>query len=195
MIQTDPRIIKIIIAILALSCALFFLFFRLGQYALWDDEATTIFNVPLRIGFFVYKGIEIEPEVLLTIPEEGDGTGIHVLLNVSYNLKASDKTILFFLGGYGFGNSSPIYRIAWDEDESITALNFGGGIKYLVSNSAAIRLEYRYTRYSDDEGDHFRTDNNFYLGVSYSRPNNFTFPALHIISAHIGHISSWNTTI
>ncbi|MCK5014810.1 MAG: hypothetical protein KAS66_13435 [Candidatus Omnitrophica bacterium] len=41
MIQTDPRIIKIIIAILALSCALFFLFFRLGQYALWDDEATT----------------------------------------------------------------------------------------------------------------------------------------------------------
>jgi len=129
-------------------------------------EATTIFNVLLRIGFFAYKGIEIEPEVLLTIPEDGDGTGIHVLANVSYNLKTSDKTILFFLGGYGFGNSSPAYRIAWDADESITALNFGGGIKYLVSNSAAIRLEYRYTRYSDEDGDHFRTDNNIYLGVS-----------------------------
>ena len=132
----------------------------------WDDEATTIFNLPLRIGFFAYKGLEIEPEVLLTIPEDGDGTGIHVLANVSYNLKVSDKTILFFLGGYGFGNSSPIYRIAFDEDESITALNFGGGIKYLVSNTAAIRLEYRYTSYTDEQGDHFRTDNNFYLGVS-----------------------------
>lgn len=133
----------------------------------WADEATTILNVPLRIGFFAYKGIEIEPEVLLTVPEDGDGAGIHILANVSYNLKVADKTILFFLGGYGFGNSSPIYRtIALDEDESITALNFGGGIKYLVSNSAAIRLEYRYTRYSDADGDHFRTDNNVYLGVS-----------------------------
>ena len=132
----------------------------------WDDEATTIYNVPLRLGFFAYKGIEIEPEVLLTIPEDGEDTGIHVLANLSFNLKASDKTILFFLGGYGFGNSTPIYRIAWDEGERITALNFGGGIKYLVSNSAAIRLEYRYTRYSDEDGDHFRTDNNIYFGVS-----------------------------
>ncbi|NIO49978.1 MAG: outer membrane beta-barrel protein [Candidatus Aminicenantes bacterium] len=132
----------------------------------WNDEATTIFNMPLRIGFFAYKGIEIEPEVLLTIPEDGDGTGIHVLANVSYNLKASKKTIVFFLGGYGFGNASPIYTVAWDEDESITAWNFGAGIKYLVNSSAAIRLEYRYTRYSDEQGEHFRTDNNFYLGVS-----------------------------
>ncbi|NIM57726.1 MAG: outer membrane beta-barrel protein [Candidatus Aminicenantes bacterium] len=132
----------------------------------WNDEATTIFNVPLRIGFFAYKGIEIEPELLLTIPEDGDGTGIHVLANVSYNLKASDKTILFLLGGYGFGNALPLNKMALDQDERITALNFGGGIKYLVSNSAAIRLEYRYTSYSDEEGDHFRTDNNFYLGLS-----------------------------
>lgn len=131
----------------------------------WDDEATTIFNVPLRVGFYAYKGIEVEPELLLTIPEDGD-TGILFLANVAFNLKASDKTIFFVLGGYGFGNSTPLFGFAWFQDENINALNFGGGIKHLISNSAAVRLEYRYIRYTDEAGDHFRTDNNLYLGIS-----------------------------
>jgi hypothetical protein len=37
----NPRNIKIAIAVFVLSVCSFFLFFKLGYYALWDDEATT----------------------------------------------------------------------------------------------------------------------------------------------------------
>ena len=41
MVQINPKHTKIIITVFVLVCALFFLFFRLGHYALWDDEADT----------------------------------------------------------------------------------------------------------------------------------------------------------
>lgn len=128
-------------------------------------ETETVFNIPLRIGLFIFKGLEIEPELFLTIPEDGDGTGILLLGNVAYNFKASEKVNLFVLGGFGFGNSAQSFSLAFDYDENITALNFGGGIKYLIGNSAAIRLEYRFTSFSG-EGYHIRTDNNLFIGVS-----------------------------
>lgn len=130
-----------------------------------DPDSETVFNIPLRIGFYLFKGLEIEPEVFLTLPEDGEETGILVLGNLAYNFKATDHVNLFILGGLGFGNSVQSFGIAWDYDESISVLNFGGGIKYLIGNSAALRLEYRFTSYSVD-GDHHRTDNNLYLGVS-----------------------------
>ncbi len=132
----------------------------------WSDETETWINIPLRIGFFVYKGLEIEPELFLTIPtDESEYTGILFLGNISYNFKASKRAIPFILGGFGIGNGPQSFSMAWDWEESITALNFGAGIKYIVGNSAAIRIEYRFTSYSA-EGEHFRTDNNIYLGVS-----------------------------
>ncbi|MGA1823074.1 MAG: hypothetical protein ACMUIP_00330 [bacterium] len=41
MIQTDSESIKMWIAVFVLSCTAFLMFFRLGHYALWDDEADT----------------------------------------------------------------------------------------------------------------------------------------------------------
>jgi hypothetical protein len=41
MIKTDSKRIKIWIAVLVLACTAFLMFFRLGHYALWDDEADT----------------------------------------------------------------------------------------------------------------------------------------------------------
>lgn len=128
-------------------------------------ETETVFNIPVRIGLYIFKGLEIEPELFLTIPEDGDGTGILLLGNLAYNFKASEKVNLFVLGGFGFGNSAQSFSIAFDYDENVTALNFGGGLKFLVGNSAAIRFEYRFTSFSA-EGDHIRTDNNLYFGVS-----------------------------
>jgi opacity protein-like surface antigen len=48
---------------------------------------------------------------------------------------------------------------------SVFAFNFGAGLKALIGNSAALRLEYRYISYSE-EGNHFRTDQNILAGVS-----------------------------
>ncbi len=133
----------------------------------WEDfETETLINIPMRIGYFIYKGFEIEPEVFLTIPEDGDGTGILVLGNVSYNFKASERLIPFVLGGIGFGNSVQSFGIAWDTDESLTVYNFGAGIKFIVGDSAAIRIEYRFTKYTEKEDWVDRKDNNIFMGVS-----------------------------
>jgi len=40
-IEKNSRSIKIIIAVIVISVSSFFLFYRLGHYALWDDEADT----------------------------------------------------------------------------------------------------------------------------------------------------------
>jgi hypothetical protein len=133
----------------------------------WEgEENQTVFNVPVRFGFFVYKGLEIEPEVLLTIPEESDSTGIIAVGNLVYNFKLSGGAVPFILGGAGYGNAYPFFCAAFDWDETVKVLNFGAGIKLLAGDSAALRLEYRFSQYSESGGGDKRTDNNFMLGVS-----------------------------
>lgn len=133
----------------------------------WGDmETETLINIPVRIGYFIYKGFEIEPEVFLSIPEDREGTGILFLGNVSYNFKASEKLIPFVLGGIGFGNSVQSFGVALDTDESLTVYNFGAGVKFIVGDSAAIRIEYRFTKYGKKEDWFNRKDNNIFTGVS-----------------------------
>jgi len=141
-----------------------------------DSETETIINLPIRLGFFIYKGLEIEPEIFLTIPEESDETGYFLLANLAYNFKVSDNLILFVLGGGGFGNGVRFFDITWDYDMNVSAINFGTGIKYLVGNTAALRFEYRFTKYSGEETYTYswgrwtdeldRTDNNILAGIS-----------------------------
>jgi len=40
-VRKNPQLLKIVIAIVVIIVSSFFLFYRLGHYALWDDEATT----------------------------------------------------------------------------------------------------------------------------------------------------------
>lgn len=127
----------------------------------------TWINIPLRIGFFVYKGLEIEPELFLSIPtEQTEYTGILVMGNISYNFKGSKKLVPFILGGAGIGNGPQAFSVVSDSDRKFTAINFGAGIKWFVGDSAAIRTEYRFIKYSDERGYSDRTDNNIYFGVS-----------------------------
>jgi len=131
------------------------------------EESSTAFNVSLRFGHFIFKGLEIEPELVLTIPDESEDTGYFFLGNLAYNFKASEKVIAFLLAGAGYGNGLRIFSWVMDVDTGIIALNFGAGIKYLISESAALRIEYRFTKYSAKEEDWLdRTDNNVLLGLS-----------------------------
>lgn len=128
-------------------------------------ETQTIINVPLRLGFYAWKGLEFEPELFLTIPEESEDTGILAFGNIAYNFQVAPNLLAFLLGGVGFGNGAHFYNIVFDYDDPIFALNVGAGLKAMVGNSAAIRFEYRYISYSAD-GQQFRTDHNVLAGVS-----------------------------
>ncbi len=129
------------------------------------QETETLINIPIRLGFFVFKGLEIEPELFLTIPE-GEDLGYLLLANVSYNFKVSDKFIPFILAGGGYGNSEQSFSVVYDYGIDIWAVHFGGGIKYLVSNSAALRMDYRFTKYFAEGYWLDRTDNNVFFGLS-----------------------------
>lgn len=141
-----------------------------------DGETETVINLPIRIGFFIYKGLEIEPELILTIPEESEETGYIILANVSYNFKASETLIPFILAGGGYGNGPRFFDFVLDYDMGVTVFNFGAGIKYIVGNTAAIRIEYRFTKYSGEETETSfwgtwtnkldRTENNVFVGLS-----------------------------
>lgn len=85
------------------------------------------------------------------MPEESEETGYFILVNLAYNFKASEKVIPFVLAGGGYGNGYTAYKLVFDWDIGITALNFGAGIKYLVGDSAALRIEYRFTKYSGEK--------------------------------------------
>ncbi len=128
-------------------------------------ETETVFNIPLRVGLFVFEGLEIEPELLLTIAEGCDRTGVLFLGNLVYNFKASEKVNIFILGGFGFGNLAQSFSPAFNYTQNIAAKNFGGGIKYFIGSSVAIRFEYRIASYSE-YGNHLRIDHNIYLGMS-----------------------------
>ncbi len=93
--------------------------FSIQKYT-YDDgwkETYTLFQVPLRFGFFLWKGLEFEPELLLAaerykvyddtgaLAVSDHETGYILSGNLLYNFKMkSSRMIPFVLAGYGFGN-------------------------------------------------------------------------------------------
>ncbi len=141
------------------------------------DETDTEVNIRLRLGYFLVKGVEIEPELFLNIQEDLRYTGCFFLVNLVQNFKASQKFIPFLLCGAGYGNGAVYYDLVFDQNMGVTALNLGAGVKCLLSDSAALRVEYRLTKYMGERsvtypwGDTYtyelnRTDNNIMIGMS-----------------------------
>ncbi len=111
----------------------------------------TVLNVPIRFGWFVWKGLEIEPEIIVTLPmNEGKGEASYFAgVNLAYNFTTKGKLVPFVGGSVGIGNGIPY--MGWVEGgsgEKVTAFGGLAGVKYLLGNIAAIRAEYRLLRYS-----------------------------------------------
>ncbi len=130
--------------------------FELGTAAsfwLVSDEGDSggYLNIPVRFGWFFWKGLEFEPEVMVTIPlgDWGGDTSFMLIGHLTYNFETSGKLIPFIGGGGGYGNGIPIFGIV-EGSSDINAWSFDGlaGIKYLISNSAALRIEYRFSRFT-----------------------------------------------
>lgn len=130
-----------------------------------DWEASTFVNIPIRFGIFVFEGLQIEPELLFTIPDKFEYMGIFGWLNLAYNFKTKNKIVPFVLVGGGYGNGYPMLSMASDYETGVPAVNAGAGAKFLIGDSAAIRVEYRFAYYMPSE-DENRMDNNVLVGVS-----------------------------
>jgi opacity protein-like surface antigen len=121
------------------------------------SNSWTVLNVPVRFGWFIWKGLEIEPEVVMTVPLGQDHGDMAYFLgaNLAYNFKTSGKLVPFIGGSAGFGNGIPY--MGWVEGGSgQTTSAFGGlaGVKYLLGNIAAIRAEYRFLSYKWNNADY-----------------------------------------
>lgn len=111
--------------------------------------------VPLHFGWYVWKGLEIEPEFAVNIPLKYtnyiDVTCIGTI-NAFYNYKVGKKLVPFAGGGFSLGNGIPYAQSQYgqlygDANMNTTAYNLGCGLKYLLTDSVVVRAEYRYSRY------------------------------------------------
>lgn len=114
------------------------------------------FITVLRVGYFFNSHIEVEPEIIISKLDK-DRTGYILSANFAYNFTPVDslnRFVPFLLTGIGITNSFAfVPNLAWIgyENEGKTILNAGGGLKIFLSQSAALRLEYRFQKYSNTE--------------------------------------------
>ena len=132
------------------------------------EEAWWTANLAVRLGFLVTNNIEIEPEILFSKYKEEDA-GFVLSGNLAYNFSPigpEGNAVPFVLGGFGYSNTLIfVHNVAsssWD-DEKWTVLNLGGGFKGFMSKPVALRVEYRFQKFS---GDWDYTYHNIFLGIS-----------------------------
>lgn len=105
----------------------------------------SVLVLPVRFGYFVWKGLEIEPEVFITSFDPG-GAGFNLNGNVAYHFKVAGRLVPFVLAGVGVGNGFTAGLTVYEQtDATAFLINGGVGAKYVIGNVAAFRAEYRYT--------------------------------------------------
>jgi opacity protein-like surface antigen len=132
------------------------------------EEAWWVINLATRLGIFVTRTIEIEPEIMFSKYKEED-LGYALSGNLVFNIssRSPDNDIVpFFLGGFGVSNTIQFLpNILWfgSEDNTWTILNLGAGFKLFISKQVALRLEYRFQNYFEEEN---ITYHNIFFGIS-----------------------------
>ena len=107
--------------------------------------------IPARIGCFVTKSIEIEPEFNISYRDsEFDSITRNLLfVNLAYNLNVSPRIMPFLLAGGGI----IIKRVEvwipeeWPAPYNELVLDAGAGLKWLFVKKIALRIEYRIIHY------------------------------------------------
>lgn len=124
-----------------------------GTHTYGSDEAIDYFSLLLRPGFYVIDGLEIEPEINWgaadRVPPSYSFSG-----NVAYTyLIPGTRLAPFALAGYGIGNGIPVLQRMMErssDEFDIGVLNLGAGLKLFAAKQVALRVEYRYQRYSHE---------------------------------------------
>jgi len=119
----------------------------------FDDEAGSLsyLSLPVRFGWYIWGGLELEPEIQIFVPMGDDGGDTTYLAQgkLLYNFALGKKLELFLGGGAGAGNGLPIYNVI-EGGNNYKSFDIVGlaGLKVRVGNSAAIRIEYRFNRFN-----------------------------------------------
>ena len=102
----------------------------------------------LRPGLFISEGFEVEAELggFGSIYFDGPMT-IYGGGNLQYHIPASQNIWPFLLAGLGATNSVNGHRYG----STITVLNLGAGVKFLINRAFAVRVEYRFQQLSGGE--------------------------------------------
>jgi opacity protein-like surface antigen len=142
-----------------------------------DDEGGSVsyLNIPVRFGFYIWNGLELEPEFQLFIPmgQDSGDTTYFVTGKLLYNFELGGGFSPFIGGGVGIGNGIPFLGII-EGGTDYKSFAFMGllGFKYMIGNTAALRVEYRFNRFSWEtpwllEGEkEWSTLHNILVGVS-----------------------------
>jgi opacity protein-like surface antigen len=112
-----------------------------------SSGSSSAFLVSPRLGFFVFKGLELEPEALLMLSSGSDAVYV-VNANVSYNFISLNKGVPFLLIGYGRANTVPFFSVPLGQTGvGVGVVNLGTGVKIYLSEDIALRLEYRFQKF------------------------------------------------
>jgi len=122
-----------------------------------EPYTITTLSIPTRLGYFLTRNIELEPEIIHTsmkvsyAGESYSQTSSLLLANVAFNFQTASKVMPFVIGGAGLARTSASATGEETVSSSSFAWNAGAGIKWFVANSAALRIEYRFIHYSFTE--------------------------------------------
>jgi opacity protein-like surface antigen len=131
------------------------------SYAHTEEATSTFMTLALRFGIYVYRGLAIEPEVHWSSLESAEpALSLHGNLAYNFDVATSPgqvRVMPFVLAGYGIGNSVPFSLSLYAPSSgtwNVGVLNLGAGLKAFITESVALRTEYRYQRYawSEDRG-------------------------------------------
>jgi opacity protein-like surface antigen len=119
------------------------------SYSSDNQSTSSVFLVSPRLGYFVYKGLEVEPELSAMFGSGGD-PAYAFNGNLAYNFHAQGRALLFLLAGYGVANGIPVSGIIAAPINGLTlgVLNLGGGLKVFFSDDVAVRVEGRYQHFT-----------------------------------------------
>lgn len=118
-----------------------------------NPSAQTVIMLPVRLGVFVTRDLEIEGDMNLTSTD--NSTGLWAFFNVAYNFRANEgKVRPFILAGVGLGNAARVLGLAVETDNSVLGYDLGAGLKTLLTEHVGFRVEYRYDRVTYDSDDY-----------------------------------------
>jgi opacity protein-like surface antigen len=120
------------------------------NYSSGSSSGGGAFLASTRLGFFLGGGFEAEPEIVMMVTSGSEP--VYMLNgNVSYNFISAARGVPFLLIGYGLANTVPFFNVpTMRMDFRVGVLNIGGGLKVFVKEDIAVRLEYRYQKFSGE---------------------------------------------
>jgi opacity protein-like surface antigen len=130
-----------------------------------ESDAQTYLGLDVRAGYFVVDGFSLEPEIYVLAVDKMRPM-FNIGANAAYTFTIPESPVKpFVTAGYGIGNSNPMMQRLYQrssEAMDVPVLRAGGGLKVFISKQVALKLEYRYERYTQENSE------TSYWGYSYS---------------------------